>query len=94
MRQLEKTTIFQIDSGEISLGSGGPIPSVIPGNLLGMYMWALFQDICVFCEETILTRIYEILMNSYESSIIYGVLGQHLMAHRARFEIQTHNSTH
>ena len=28
MRQLEKTTIFQIDSGEFSLGSGVPIPSV------------------------------------------------------------------
>ena len=38
--------------------------------------------------RSISTRIYEIPMNSYESSIIYGVLGQHLMTHR--FQSQTY----
>ena len=50
-----------------------------------------FKRIFVFLVRTyiISVRIYEILMNSYESSIIYGVPGQHLMgAPSARFEIQ------
>ena len=44
-----------------------------------------------FFEGVISARIYEILMNSYESSIIYDVLGHHLMmgAQSAKFEIQS-----
>ena len=58
-------------------------------NVLWKYFIEFQKNICVFSEDIISVRIYEILMNSYESSIIYGVPGQHLMgAPSARFEIQ------
>ena len=59
-------------------------------QIFGMFIENISLDFTrmFFCEDMISARIYEILMNSYESSIIYGVLGQHLMTHR--FQSQTY----